>query len=44
MNFTKEKAAELLEQEIKFARELGMPEFVLGLQQAKKIIELEFED
>ena len=43
MEFTKEKAIELIEQEIEFAKGTGMPQFVLGLQQAKKVIELEFE-
>lgn len=43
MNFTKERAFELIDQEIEFAKGTGMPQFVMGLQQAKKVIELEFE-
>ena len=43
MSFTKEKAIELIEQEIEFAKGTGMPQFVMGLQQAKKVIELEFK-
>ena len=43
MSFTKERAIELIDQEIEFAKGTGMPQFVMGLQQAKKVIELEFE-
>lgn len=43
MEFTKEKVIKLIEQEIKFAKGTGMPQFVMGLMQAKKVIELEFE-
>lgn len=43
MEFTKERAIELIEQEIEFAKGTGMPQFVMGLQQAKKVIEMEFE-
>ena len=35
---TKEQIIELLDEEIKFAQGTGMPQFVMGLQQAKKII------
>lgn len=42
MTFSKKRALELIDQEIKFAKGMGMPQFVMGLQQAKKVIELEF--
>lgn len=38
---TKEQLVERLNEEIKFAKGTGMPQFVMGLQQAKKIIEEE---
>ena len=40
---TKKRIVELLNQEIEFAKGTGMPQFVMGLQQAKKVVELEFE-
>ena len=43
MEFTKENVIKLIEQEIKFAKGIGMLQFVMGLMQAKEIIELEFE-
>lgn len=33
-----EKINELLDKEIEFAKSCGMPQFVMGIQQAKKIL------
>lgn len=38
-----EKINGLLDKEIEFAKGCGMPQFVMGLQQAKKIINMENE-
>lgn len=33
---------ELLDKEVEFAKDCGMPQFVMGIQQARKIINDEF--
>lgn len=39
MMVDKERILALLDDEIEFAKGTGMPQFVLGLQQAKQVIE-----
>lgn len=43
MNMNIDRINELLDKEIEFAKGCGMPQFVMGLQQAKKIINMENE-
>lgn len=38
----KQEILDLLDQEIEFAKGMGIPQFVLGLQQAKLVIEREY--
>lgn len=39
MNDIKAEILRLLEAEIEFAKKTGMPQFTLGLMQAKKVVE-----